>query len=140
MTVRARWKYDEPPGATYSTPSARPLESVDTRTTRQPVRSSKLPVANASGIEDSPGCHLSSVNEPKPLLHEVYVVAGRPPYGTLFTPTGTGCGCSPIAAVACLKASPSRNGRSAGIGRGSLRVTNGFASSPGTPTRCSTRG
>src|ERR1700724_3490945 len=97
--------------------------------TRQCVRKSRLPVASASGIEVREGSHLSPLNEPNPLLQAQYVVAARPRYGAVLTPTATGCGWSPIRSVASLYSSPSRNGRIGGIGKGLLRVMNGFDSS-----------
>ena len=65
-----------PSASTYSTPRARPSASVRTRVTRQCVRRSKLPVASASRTLVRPGCHLSPVQEPKPLFHAVYVISG----------------------------------------------------------------
>src|SRR5437763_16437497 len=116
MTTRASWTRRTPFGATYSTPPACPSPAVSTRSTLQPVRRSRFPVASASGTEESAGCHLSSVNEPKPLLQAVYVVAGRPADGTLFLPAGTACGGRPSASVGWRESSPDREGRGGGVG------------------------
>src|ERR687885_2484607 len=76
MTTRASCTRRTPLGSTYSTPPACPSPAVSTRITLQPVRRSRFPVASAWGTEESAGCHLSTVKEPKPLLQAVYVVAG----------------------------------------------------------------
>ena len=122
MTVRA-WKVRTwPSGSRYSTPSARPSRSVSTRSTRQWVRRSRRPLARAWGTDVSPGFHRSSWKEPKPALHGRYRVAGSPLYGTLFTHTGVGYGCSPevagrAAEQLALAGGPQRRHRVVGVAR-----------------------
>src|SRR5919198_6189566 len=110
MTTRASWTRRSPFGSTYSTPPACPSPAVSTRITLQPVRRSRFPVASAWGTEESAGCHLSSVKEPKPLLQAVYVVAGRPSYGTLFMPAGGASGGRPLAPLGSGERAPHPEG------------------------------
>jgi hypothetical protein len=105
-TAFARCDCIVPSSSQYSTSFARPLASVSMRATVQPVRSSQLPLASASGIIVTSVDDFADTSQPKPLQKPQWMHGGRLLCACDRIATGAGYGFSPSALPARSSSTP----------------------------------